>query len=368
MHELYQKYASKRIILSHDWLTGMRGGEKVLELLCENFPQAELYTLIHNPDAVTPLISQHVRGTSFLQHVPRIQQYYRYALPLFPTAIRHIKTPPADLLISTSHCVAKGLPIHPQTRHLCYCFTPMRYAWVFYDEYFGENRLKKVFLKPILDKIRAWDLEKCQKVDRFVAISHHIRHRIEKYYNREADVVYPPVDTLRLVPPSRPAQANYDLIVSALVPYKRIDLAVEAYKNIDFQLKIVGTGTEFEKLRQNAPKNVEFIGWESNERIKWLYQNCRCLVFPGEEDFGIVPVEVQACGRPVVAYARGGALETVENGLSGIFFDQQTSESLEKAIEKCAKTVWNPENIRKNALKFSTENFLTGLSRSIEAC
>jgi len=354
-----------KVLLGHDWLTGMRGGERVLELLCETFPDAELFTLIHNEKAVSEQISKHVSATSWLQHIPGIFKYYRYALPLFPKAIESIRIPEADLLITTNHCVAKGLQKHKNTRHLCYCFTPMRYAWLFFDEYFGGNKIKKMTLSPILSYLRKWDLQSTEKVDRFVAISAHIQKRIEKFYHRPSDIVYPPVDTQRLTPQNNSDQ-DFDLIVSALVPYKRVDLAVDAYNQLKRPLKIVGTGTEYEILKEKAGNNITFEGWQSDETIKQMYQQCRCLIFPGEEDFGIVPVEAQACGRPVVAYAKGGALETVQDGKTGIFFSQQTVESLIEGIEKVSRTAWDKATIRKNAERFSTEKFLRGIHRQID--
>lgn len=292
-------------------------------------------------------------------------------------------TAEADLLISTSHCVAKGLKPQKGTRHLCYCFTPMRYAWLFYDEYFGNNPLKKIVLSPMLTRLRAWDHTACEHVDRFVTLSRHVQKRIQDYYGREADVVYPFVNRSYWTP--TPAlcsgtthgrdMGTYDLIVSALAPYKRIDLAVKAYIRSGYPLIIVGTGTEFPRLRALASqgrgtqrRNIEFIGWASDERIRELYRLCRTLVFPGEEDFGIVPLEAQACGRPVVAYARGGALETVIEGKTGVFFHEQTPEALLEAVERCAALPWKPEAIRANTERFSKEQFIQGLSESIRKC
>jgi len=352
------------VVLAHDWLTGMRGGERVLSLICEQFPQAKLHTLIHKQGAVDENIARQVVATSFLQHLPGISRWYRYALPLFPYAIEHMRPPEADLIISTSHCVAKGLPTHAPAKHLCYCFTPMRYAWVFYEEYFGKNPAKKWLLGLILNYLRDWDKQTAEHVTRFVAISHHIRKRIEKYYGREADVVYPPVDVNRLFITGKSPQ-RFDLIVSALVPYKRIDLAIKAYNQSKFPLKIVGTGTEYRALRSVAKQNIEFLGWQSDDSIRALYQQCRCLVFPGEEDFGIVPVEAQACGRPVVAYAKGGALETIVDGQTGVFFHEQTPDALNEAVQQCAAIEWDQERIRKNAERFSNEEFLIGLAQAI---
>lgn len=357
----------RRVVLSHDWLTGMRGGENVLELLCEGFPNAPVHTLIHVPEAVSETINRHPVHTSWLQGLPSMKTYYRYFLPLFPFAIRSFRPGPADLLISTSHCVAKGLRVPEGARHLCYCFTPMRYAWTFYEEYFGHNPLKKMLLRPTLAALRTWDRRASDHVDRFVAISDHVKQRIKRFYERDADVVYPPVDTTFYTPGAGP-EPSFDLMVSALVPYKRVDLAVRAYNRLGYPLKVVGIGTESETLRAAAGPNVEFLGWRSREEIRQLYRDCRCLVFPGEEDFGIVPVEVQACGRPVVAYRNGGATETIADGVTGVFFDDQTEESLLGAVETCAARTWNGDAIRAKAEEFSVQRFLDGLESSIRAC
>lgn len=357
-----------RVILAHDWLTGMRGGERVLEILCRSFPQAPIYTLIHNPATVADVINAHAVTTSWLQRVPGIWQNYRYFLPFFPGAIERLQPAAADLLISTSHCVAKGLPPPKGARHLCYCFTPMRYAWLFYEEYFGRNALKKMALTPYLNHLRAWDRATCDRVDRFVALSRHVQKRILEFYGREADVVYPPVNTSFWTPALPEGAGTYDLIVSALVPYKKIEIAVRAYNRLGYPLKIVGTGTQYKRLRRLAGARIEFLGRLDDECVRDLYRHCRLLIFPGEEDFGIVPVEAQACGRPVVAYGIGGALETVVDGQTGIFFHAQTETALLNAVEQAAATKWDSAAIRANAELFSEANFISGLAASIARC
>ncbi len=358
------QWTNLRVALAHDWLTGMRGGERVLELLARGFPRARIHTLLHREGSVSPGIEGHPIERSFLHRIPGIAQRYRYFLPLFPLAARSLRPEGCDLLISTSHCVAKAVRPPSGARHLCYCFTPMRYAWTFYDEYFGSNPLKAALLKPTLAALRSWDRRVSDRVNQFVAISEHVRERIRACYGRDALVVYPPVDTERCTPGGG-GGGDFDLVVSALVPYKRIDLAVDAYNRLGTPLKIVGTGTEFNWLRQRAKSNIEFLGWKSDEDIVGLYRNCRCLVFPGEEDFGIVPVEVQACARPVVAFGRGGARETVVEGVSGVFFDEQRVESLCAAIEECAGRKWDASRIRANAERFSEQQFIDGLAAAI---
>ncbi len=357
-----------RAALCHDWLTGMRGGERVLELLCEGFPQAPIYTLLANPAAVCDAIRNHPIQTSWLQKIHRIENIYRMLLPLFPAAIRSLHPAPADILISTSHCVAKSIRPHPACRHLCYCFTPMRYAWTFQDEYLGKHSLKKQLARPILAALRHWDARTTNHVDAFVAISHHVRQRIEAYYQREASVIYPPVDTLRCTPGPTPGSQDFDLIVSALVPYKRIDLAVEAYNRSGFPLRIVGTGGARNTLEAKAQPNITFEGWQSDETVLERYRNCRFLVFPGEEDFGIVPLEAQACGKPVIAFGRGGACETVKEGQTGLFFARQTPEALQEAVQKATHTEWNQTTIRKHAQSFDNAVFIQNMIQAIEQC
>lgn len=356
------------VTLSHDWLTGMRGGEKVLELLGRSFPDAEILCLLANPEAVSSTIRSHPLRTSWLQRIPGIVRTYRYYLPLFPLAVRSLSAPSCDLLLSTSHCAAKAVGRDRARRHLCYCFTPMRYAWTFHDEYLGAASLKKTLARPVLAGLRSWDRRVSNRVDRFVAISRHVRRRIEIFYGREADVVYPPVDTGFYTPDPAVAREDFDLVVSALVPYKRVDLAVRAYTWSGRPLKVIGIGTEFEGLRAIAGPNVEFLGWQPDEVIRDHYRRCRLLVFPGEEDFGIVPVEAQACGTPVVAYKRGGVTETVLDGETGILFHEQTEDGVNVAARGCGEQDWDAARIRDNALRFSVAAFREGLGRSIQAC
>lgn len=363
-YSIPETWPALNVALCHDWLTGMRGGERCLELLARGFPRAPVYTLIHNREKVSGTINAHPVSHSFLQRVPGIFNHYRWFLPLFPAAIRGFAPPDCDLLISTSHCVAKALPHKAGTKHLCYCFTPMRYAWTFHDEYLGQRSLKRALAAPVLARLREFDRRNSAGVDRFVAISHHVRRRIEKFYGREADVVYPPVDT-DFYTPGDGAGGGFDLIVSALVPYKKVDLAVRAYAKNGFPLKVIGTGTEFEKLRVSAPGNVELLGWRSDGEVREFYRRCRFLVFPGEEDFGIVPLEAQACGRPVIAFRRGGLTETIVDGETGVFFDEQGGEALAAAVDRAASRTWDPAVIRTNAERFSVQQFLNGLDTAI---
>lgn len=355
-----------QVALAHDWLNGMRGGERCLDWICREFPQAELYTLLYRPELVSEAIRNRRVHASGLQRVPGFREHYRWFLPLFPMAIEAFRVPEGtDLVLSTSHCVAKGIVPPKGAKHLCYCFTPMRYAWSLQEEYFGRNRWKRAALELALGRLRRWDRAASARVDRFVAISRHVQARIEKFYGREAAVVYPPVATGFFTPDARGGHDGYDLVVSALVPYKRVDLAVRTYSRTGFPLKIAGVGTEMEALKKAAGPNVEFLGRVPDEGIRELYRRCRFLVFPGEEDFGIVPLEAQACGKPVLAYGKGGLLETVVDGRTGVFFGEQTEAALMAAVARAAGVEWDAAAIRAHAEQFGEERFLDGLRAEI---
>jgi glycosyltransferase involved in cell wall biosynthesis len=355
-----------RVALAHDWLTGMRGGERVLELLCQAFPEAPIYTLIHNRAAVSDTINRHPIHTSWLQRVPGIRRSYRLYLPFFPRAMERFRPAPADVLISTSHCVAKGIQPPAPTRHLCYCFTPMRYAWLFQEEYLGRNPLKRLLAAPLFARLRRWDRDTAGRVHRFVAISRHVQERIRRFYGRESDVVYPPAAVDFWTPGSAPREGRFDLIVSALVPYKRLDLAMRTYARLQRRLVVVGSGGERARLQALAGPETEFLGWQTDEQIRDLYRQARLLVFPGEEDYGIVPVEAQACGCPVVAFGRGGALETVMDGTSGVFFRDQTEEALAAAVTDAGARAWDAAAIRRHAEGFGEQRFINGLAPLVD--
>jgi glycosyltransferase involved in cell wall biosynthesis len=358
-----------RIALVHDWLNGMRGGEKVLSVLCELFPTAPIYTLLLEPEKVSPsiVLGRQVH-TSWIQRSRLLRQNYRYLLPLLPATIERFDLSSYDLVISSSHCVAKGVRTGPKTLHLCYAHTPMRYVWGFEEEYFG-NAAKRLLLEPLLSGLRHWDVRTSKDVDYFIANSHFVSERIRRAYDRESHVIHPPVDTKTFVPSRH--QGDYFLMATALVPYKKVDLAIETFRGRKESLVIIGSGPLAKRLRRKSPANVHFLGWTPRETLLKYYQGCRALIFPQTEDFGIVPLEVQACGRPVIAYGAGGALETVighpqgyvpkgarlRGGPTGIFFARQTAESLAEALEtfiKLEKT-FDPNAIRDIALAFDTE-------------
>ncbi len=349
-----------RVALIHDWLTGMRGGERCLEVFCELFPEADLFTLLHVPGAVSPVIEQRRVFTSFIQRLPGAARRYRQYLPLFPWAVGRFDLRGYDLVISLSHCVAKGARVAPGARHVCYCFTPMRYVWDLYDDYFGRDAgvLTRIAMPPVAAALRRWDRASSRRVDRFVAISRHVAGRIERCYGRSADVIYPPVDVRRFE--LAEDDGEFYLVVSALAPYKRVDLAIRAANRLSRRLLIVGTGSEERRLRALAGPTVEFLGWRSDAEVAELYRGCRALLFPGLEDFGIVPLEAMASGRPVIAFGAGGALETVvplggdDEPPTGVFFQEQTEAALAAAMLRFER---EPHRFAPKALRARAEAF-----------
>jgi glycosyltransferase involved in cell wall biosynthesis len=365
--------ATKRVVLVHDWLTGMRGGEKVLELLCETYPTADLLTLFHVAGSVSPTIERMRPRTSLLQHVPGIRRFYRYCLPLFPAAIEQFDLDKYDLVISTSHCAAKSVIKSGHARHVCYCFTPMRYAWDQFDAYFGEGRvgtIKNRLLRPVLGALARWDASTAGRVDRYVAISQHVASRIRRYYNRDAEVIYPPVDTGFYSPDDAVVPDNFLLIVSALVPYKRIDVAIEACRLANTPLRIIGDGPErnaLAKLAARSGVDVQLLGSLSDERVRDHYRRAAAVLLPGEEDFGIAPVEAQACGTPVIALARGGALETVIDGVTGVLVQESTPEAFAAGIARAKGSSFDRAAIRAHAIKFDRAVFSRAIQLTIES-
>ena len=351
------------IALVHDWLTGMRGGENVLEMLCERYPGAELFTLLHVRGSVSPAIERLTIHTSALQRLPGIRHYYRECLPLFPKLIERFDLARFDLVLSTSHCVAKSALAAPNAVHICYCLTPMRYAWDQFDAYFGPDRLGRpasAAMRVVMDRLARWDRETAVRANRYVAISHYVAGRIRRYYNREATVVYPPVDT-EFFHPDSAVPERYALVVSALVPYKRLDLAIDACGIAGVPLKIVGDGPDRARLERRARNkgNVEFLGRRPNGEVRGLYRRAALVMLPGEEDFGIVPLEAQACGRPVVAYARGGALETVVADETGLLVEEAAPAAFADAVRRAIDRRFDSSAIRRHAERFGRARFAT---------
>lgn len=363
-----------RVALVHDWLTGMRGGERCLEVFCDLFPDADLFTLLHVPGSVSPVIEARRIVTSFIQRMPDARRRYRHYLPLFPAAIRGLDLSGHDLVLSSSHAVAKGARVPSGALHVCYCFTPMRYVWDLYDEYFGPRAglATRLLMPPVAAALRRWDRRTAAGVRHFVAISRFVADRIRRAYGRQADVIYPPVDVSRFR--VEESAGDFYLAVSALTPYKRVDLAVEAANRLGRRLVIVGTGPEEARLRALAGPTVELLGWRDDAETAELYARCRALLFPAIEDFGITPLEAMAAGRPVIALGQGGALETVVppgggEPATGLFFERQTAESLAATIRlfESGSVRFEPKVLRRRAEAFDRPLFAERMERYLAA-
>ena len=349
----------RRVALVHDWLTGMRGGEKVLESICRLFPTTDLVTLVHVPGAVSPVIERRHIRTSLIQRLPYPARLYRHYLPLFPAAIELLDFDDVDLVISTSHCAAKAVIARRQAVHLCYCHTPMRYVWDQFDAYFGVERVGRwpsTAARRMAAWLARWDRDTARRVTRFVANSQHVAGRIARFYNRPATVLHAPVDTSFFTPGSAETDGSF-LVVSALVPYKRVEIAIRAAAAVGVGLKIVGTGPDNARLRAMAGPTVEFLGSLSDEALRDAYRAARALVLPGEEDFGIAPIESLACGRPVIALGRGGACETIETGVTGLLVGEPRAEAFAQAMRDVASRTYEPAALRAQAERFSTGRF-----------
>jgi glycosyltransferase involved in cell wall biosynthesis len=366
--------AGLRVALVHDWLTGMRGGEKVLEAIVELCPGADVFTLLHVPGSVSAAIGARRPRPSFVQHLPRAPRWYRHYLPLFPAAVESFDLDGYDLVISSSHCAVKSVVVPGRARHLCYCHSPMRYAWDQFPAYFGPERLGALgsrLARAALRPLARWDAATSGRPDRYVANSQYVARRVRRYYNRSASVVAPPVDTVFYTPSTR-APEPYLLVVSALVPYKRIDVAVATARAAGLPLKIAGEGNDRARLEELAGPGVEFLGRATDEEVRELYRGATAVLLPGEEDFGIVPVEAQACGRPVVALARGGALETIVDGVTGVLVEGADPAAWAAAVRQVrdgleAGTAFQPDRIRRHAEGFSRDRFLAAMSAEIDA-
>ncbi|HNX90338.1 MAG TPA: glycosyltransferase [Candidatus Omnitrophota bacterium] len=366
-----------KVAIVHDWLTGMRGGEKCLEVFCELFPSATVFTLVHKKDSMSRVIENMNIRTSFLQNIPGVSENYRNFLPLFPFAIERFDLSGFDIVITSSHCVAKGARSPEKALRICYCYTPVRYAWKFFDEYFSSvNPIKRIVIAAILKGIKKWDLKANKRIDYFVAISDNVKQRIKEYYLRDSDIIYPPVNpnkenkiNINISRPLQPAGEGYFLIVSALVPYKKIDLAIEAFNKSGRRLIIIGKGNDEERLRRMAGPNISFLGWANDGELYEYYAGCKALIFPGEEDFGIVPLEANSYGKVVIAYAKGGILETMvpftgkniecAGYPTAVFFDRQTVEALNDAVDVFERNVgcFLEDKIKANVGRFSRERF-----------
>ncbi len=355
-----------RVALVHDWLTGMRGGEKCLEVLCRAFPEATLYTLIHRRGSVSTAIESLPIRITPLQRVPGVFRHYRTLLPFMPLATRAWKLSEVDLVISLSHCVAKAVRVPKGVPHVCYCFTPMRYAWHGRDAYldgWAERPIRRALAVALLNQLRRWDRATASRVSHFVAISETVRGRIAHNYHRDSRVIPPPVDTGFYTPPvGDTPREDFYLCVSALVPYKRVEHAVTACSLTGRKLVVIGSGPERAHLEQVAGPTVQFLGWQPNEVIRDHYRRCRALLFPGEEDFGIVPVEALACGASVIALGHGGAAETIDHNV-GRTYDAPHAEALLEAIED-----WEAEGCQQLPCWRDSGPRLSRFPSSVAAC
>lgn len=356
-----------KVALIHDWITGYRGGEKCLSAILELYPEADIFTLIHIPNTTTKEIDSRVKKTSFLQKLPNVQNYYRYLLPLFPFATKSFDLKSYDLVISLSHAVAKNVKVNKNTIHICYCFTPMRYIWDQAIFYFGK---KTKILYPMLWILRIWDKRCAKNVTHFVAISNFIAARIRCYYGRKSSVIYPPVDTDWIVN-NQSQKKDYYLWAGALVPYKRPELVVETCTKYKLPLKVSGSGPMLEKLKEISGETVEFLGKTSDVELAKAYHEAKALLFPAIEDFGMIPVECQAAGTPIIALDRGGSRETVvgykswsqkreNHQYTGVLIKRSeflSQEILLKAINTLKEIDINPDDCIKHAKSFNKKRF-----------
>ena len=347
-----------RVALVHHWLVTMRGGERVLEGLADLFPSADLFTLVCDRGILPSSLDRFRISCSFLQRFPRPTQWYRYYLPLFAFATRQLDLRGYDLVITSDAAMMKGIRVDPSATHVCYCHTPMRCLWSGYEVHRQAVGPVTAFaLSALRNRLCHWDYEAARRVDHFVTNSENVKNRIRKFYNRDSFVIYPPVDTQRFVIGPRRVRENFFLVVSQLVPYKRIDLIVEAFTRCKRPLVIIGDGPERSKLERRAGRNIRFKGSLPQAEVIKAMQRCKAFVFAAEEDFGIVMAEAQACGTPVIALGKGGALEIVENNVTGALFNEESVDSLLEALNRVETISFEPNLVRASALRFTRERF-----------
>lgn len=363
-HEEYEDVLQRlrrrklRVALVHYWLVNMRGGEKVIESLCRIFPDADIFTHVYDPSAVSETLRARNVRTSFIARLPRARTMYKNYLPLMPLALEQIDLSDYELVISSESGPAKGVIPSPNSLHICYCHSPMRYIWNMYHQYYNRSGLiNRLFMPALSHYLRGWDTTSSSRVDKFVANSQNVRQRIRRFYMRDASVVYPPVsvDKFGIAPAGE--LADYYLMVGELVAYKRPELAVQAFNQLKLPLVIIGGGEMLPTIQRIAGPNIKVLGSQPFDVLQRHYARCKALVFPAEEDFGIVPLEAMASGRPVLAYGRGGAIETVVDGLSGLFFETQTAEAIIDGVERMENFSVDAQAIRSHARNFSEPAF-----------
>jgi glycosyltransferase involved in cell wall biosynthesis len=355
-----------KVAFLHYWLVNMRGGEKVLEALCELYPQADIFTHVYHPKGISGVITQHKISTTFIQRLPWPVRFYKAYLPLMPFAVESLDLQSYDLVISSEAGPMKAAITRPDALHICYCHSPMRYIWDQYYEYRrGRGRLARLAMTLFATPLRIWDTASASRVDHFIANSRFVAARIKKFYGRDATVINPPVATERFAITDAPK--DYYLCFGQLVFYKRFDLAVAAFNQSGRRLLIAGTGEQSAALKKIAGPNISFLGRVEDGSLPALLANCRALIFPGAEDFGIIPVETMAAGRPVIAYATGGAAETIIDGKTGILFPTQTAASLNAAIDRfeAQEPSFAPTTIRRHAQQFDTATFKSKIAAFI---
>ncbi len=354
---ILMEFRKMKVAIVHDWLTNYGGAERVVEAFLEIFPNADIYTSVYNEKNMGQIFPKEKVKTTFLQKLPKATKLYTKLLPLMPRAFERFDLSEYDLVISSSSSCAKGVITSHNTVHISYIHSPMRYAWdLYYDYYKNSGRLTKIFMELFMPKIRQWDVLNTIRIDHLLANSNYVSKRIKKYYRRDSDVIYPPVNTEFFYPNDKEAEDFY-VVFSRFVSYKRIDLAIKACNELGKKLIVIGDGEQREYLKSIAGEKTEFTGRISDEEVRDYLQRCKAMIFSAEEDFGIVPVEVQACGRPVIAYGKGGAKETVIDGVTGVHFGEQSVESLEEAIKRFEKLSFEKDKILENAKSFSKERF-----------
>jgi glycosyltransferase involved in cell wall biosynthesis len=355
-----------KVAIIHDWLTGMRGGELVLDSLLKLYPEADLFTLIYNKGTLNERIENRKITTAFTDSLPGKAKKYRWFLPLFPTAIETFDLRGYDLILSSSHCVAKGIIPHPDSLHISYIHSPMRYVWDMYYDYFPKKKgMAFFFYQFVSNYLRTWDAASSARVDHFISNSNFVGRRIQKFYRRDYEVIHPPClpEGFRVQSSSK---EDYYLIVSAFAPYKRIDIAIEAFRKNGKKLILIGGGQEEGKIKKDLPSNVELLQGLSREDVLEFYAKARGFIFPGLEDFGITPVEAQGYCTPVIAFGKGGALETVIAGKTGVFFPEQTAESLNRAINTSETLRFQKQDFQKSVNRFTEEKFINQIRKSVD--
>ncbi|MFA5820715.1 MAG: glycosyltransferase [Candidatus Gracilibacteria bacterium] len=361
-----------KVAIVHDFLLKLGGAERVVQALCEAFPRAHVFCLLYDEKAVGSVFPREKVHTSFLQNYPNfIRKRYRFLTHMMPRAVEELDLENYDLVISSNTAFAHGVVTSLNTKHICYCHSPMRYAWDWSSEYRKENRIKgfkAMIYAPLIKYLREWEFTAAKRPDAYLANSKNVQRRLKKYYKADSEVLYPPVDIERFKVTG--SNSNYFLIVSTLTPYKRVDLAVQLFNKIGRKLVVIGDGPQRKYLENMAADNIDFLGFRDDATVKEYMENCRALIFPGEEDFGITPVEAMACGKPVLAYGKGGATETVVSGKTGEFFFEETVEAMEDGLARLManERFYRPLTIRRHAGQFSKEIFAKKIKHYAKTC